>query len=331
MAQPSRRFWILVWPDLPRPVGGVKQIHRVAEAIQACGHEVALVQEDASFHPGWFHSVLPTTDRKSWMQRRDLLPERDVVILAETFVPLLISLQPGIPKILFNQNGSYSFGVEGSYFPKPSQVLGLYQHPDLRQIWCVSHHDRRFLSLGMGLPADRVKLLVNGLESQLLPGSSKKFQVAFMPRKNSHDADVVVALLQQQSWWKGWSLKRIENCSHDAVVTALQSSLVFLSFGHPEGFGLPVAEAMACGCAVVGYSGLGGRELFDLAAGYGLGIVVEPGDWLGCVQGVERINYAVRSRQDDVALQLESMAGVVQQRYSLAEMQRSVAEALADL
>ena len=30
-------------------------------------------------------------------------------------------------------------------------------------------------------------------------------------------------------------------------------SILFLSFGYPEGFGLPVAEAMSCGCAVIGY------------------------------------------------------------------------------
>ena len=34
--------------------------------------------------------------------------------------------------------------------------------------------------------------------------------------------------------------------------------------GHPEGFGLPIAEAMAAGCWVV-YSGGGGQELFVLA------------------------------------------------------------------
>lgn len=329
MAQAPRRFWILVFPDLPRPVGGVKQMHRVAEAIQACGHKVVLVQDDADFHPGWFCSDLPTTDRQSWMKRSDLLPERDILILAETFLPLLPTLKPGVPKILLNQNGAYSFGVVGSRFPKPAEVLKLYRHQDLQQIWCVSEHDRRLLSLGLGLPANRVRRLVNGLERQVRPGNAKQWKVAFMPRKNSHDVDVVTALLQQQSWWKGWSLQVIENCSHDAVVEALQSSLVFLSFGHPEGFGLPVAEAMACGCAVVGYSGLGGRELFDLAAGYGLGVAVEPGDWLGCVQGVAHINHALRSRQDDVALQLDAMANAVQQRYSIEEMQRIVAEAIA--
>ena len=82
---------------------------------------------------------------------------------------------------------------------------------------------------------------------------------------------------------------------------------------------------------MVGYSGLGGRELFDLAAGYGLGVPVELGDWLGCVQGVERINHALRSRQDDVALQLDAMASAVRQRYSIDAMQGSVAEAIDQL
>ena len=76
MTQAPRRFWILAFPDLPNPVGGIKQMHRVGEAIQACGHEVVLVQDDARFHPRWFHSDLPTTDRQSWLTRTDLTFER---------------------------------------------------------------------------------------------------------------------------------------------------------------------------------------------------------------------------------------------------------------
>ena len=331
MTQTPRRFWFLVFPDLPRPVGGVKQMHRVAEAIQACGHEVVLVQDDVAFHPGWFASDLPTTDRQSWLQRTDLRPERDVLILAETFLPAVPRFQPGLPKILLNQNGAYSFGMPGKKFLKPAEVLALYRHPDIQQVWCVSEHDRRLLTLGLGLPTNRVKLLVNGLESHVRPSGAKHWQVAYMPRKNSHDANVVTALLQHQPWWPGWTLQRIECCSHAEVVAVLQRSLVFLSFGHPEGFGLPVAEAMACGCAVVGYSGLGGRELFDLAAGYGLGVSVEYGDWLGCVQGLEHINQALRHRQDDVSHQLEVMSDAVMQRYSLEQMQRSVGDAIGSL
>ena len=48
---------------------------------------------------------------------------------------------------------------------------------------------------------------------------------------------------------------------HEEVACALQDSLLFLSCGHPEGFGLPLAEAIACGCLVVGYHGLGRPRL----------------------------------------------------------------------
>ena len=98
-------------------------------------------------------------------------------------------------------------------FPKRPEVLELYRHPDLLQIWCVSEHDRRLLSLGLGLPAEQVKRLVNGLEPQVKPGEAKHWKVSFMPRKNSHDAKVVTALLQRQPWWKGWSLQMIHKCS----------------------------------------------------------------------------------------------------------------------
>ena len=120
---------VLVYPDLPKPVGGIKQMHRVAEAIQACGHEVVLVQDERAFHPGWFHSDLPTTDRQSWSARTDLTPERDVVILAETFLPGLPAFKPGVPKILLNQNGAYSFGIVGKRFAKTCQGSGVVPPP----------------------------------------------------------------------------------------------------------------------------------------------------------------------------------------------------------
>jgi len=48
------------------------------------------------------------------------------------------------------------------------------------------------------------------------------------------------------------------------VAEIMSKSLTFLSFGHPEGFGLTVAEVMASSCYVVRNSGLGGRVVFRL-------------------------------------------------------------------
>jgi glycosyltransferase involved in cell wall biosynthesis len=43
----------------------------------------------------------------------------------------------------------------------------------------------------------------------------------------------------------------------------MRSCPIFLSFSEREGFGLPPAEAMASGCFVVGFTGMGGRDYFD--------------------------------------------------------------------
>ncbi len=47
------------------------------------------------------------------------------------------------------------------------------------------------------------------------------------------------------------------------MADALGASTVFVALGHSESFGLPVAEALAAGCLVVGYDGGGGHELFE--------------------------------------------------------------------
>ena len=48
------RYWILLYPDIATPIGGVKQIHRLAEAFTQIGRQITIVQENQSFHPNWF-------------------------------------------------------------------------------------------------------------------------------------------------------------------------------------------------------------------------------------------------------------------------------------
>ena len=65
----------------------------------------------------------------------------------------------------------------------------------------------------------------------------------------------------------------LKNKPHADVLSTL-SCLPFSFHGHPEGFGLPVAESLL-ECGVIGYSGLGGRELLSLG-----GRLVLPGKLL---------------------------------------------------
>ncbi|WP_027188781.1 hypothetical protein [Desulfovibrio cuneatus] len=88
-------------------------------------------------------------------------------------------------------------------------------------------------------------------------------RIATMPRKNPAMArqmrDVAEACLARHGripleW------VTLHNMPQEAVATTLASCHIYLSTGFPEGFGLPPAEAMACGCVPVGCTGFGGWE-----------------------------------------------------------------------
>ena len=329
---PVRRYWLALHPDIHKPIGGVKQMHRFAEALTRCGRQATLIQERADFHPRWFQSKVQTIARVDWMQRSDLDPRTDVVVLPETFLPAIPHYGASLPKLIFNQNGAYSFGSRnGDGFPDTAEaVLNLYNHPDLVHVLCVSKHDQSLLEQGFNLGPKRVSRLINAIEIDVFkPGSStKKRMLSFMPRKNSRDAAIVSELLRTQPWFAGWTLEPIQGLPQADVAQRLQRSLGFLAFGHPEGFGLPLAEAAACGCALIGYSGLGGRELMAKARSQKVGWEVEYGDWQGFLNATEALIHSVQEQPQIIVNQLQVLSDQVRRQYSLAAMIQSVKKAL---
>ena len=328
----QRRYWLALHPDINKPIGGAKQMHRFAEALMRCGRETTLIQERANFHPGWFESQVHTISLADWRQRRDLDPRTDVVVLPETFLPALPRYGLGLPKLLFNQNGAYSFGFrEGDGFPDTAEaVLNLYRHSDLTHVLCVSKHDEQLLERGFKLGPQRVSRLINAIETDVFrpAGANKRRVISFMPRKNSRDAAIVAALLRSQPWFASWTLEPIEGLPQADVAQQLQKSLAFLAFGHPEGFGLPLAEAAACGCALIGYSGLGGRELMAMARSQHVGWEVEFGDWQGFIHATKALIRSVNEQPQTVISQLQALSDQIRQQYSWAAMVESVEKAL---
>ena len=327
----SYHYWIVAYPDISKPIGGIKQLHRVCEIIQLLGRQCTLIQGHGDFHPDWFESNVSTISRDDFFSSVNLKPSVDRIILPETYVPIIDSIvDPRIPRIIFNQNGSYTFGLDGKSTFDPNLVLNAYRNKSLSQVWCVSYHDYNFLVRGLGLPNKIVRLISNAVDIPRyeLPLRKKK-QIVFMPRKNRRDSLIVEALFSNSSLSRSWNLRPLTQLPHHEVISAMKESLIYLSFGHPEGFGLPVAEAMACGCSVIGYSGLGGRELFNHYLAQDLNYEVSYGDWLGFISSLHDFDAKLALNKSDILDSLLLNASRILNDYSLDSMISSLRDSLS--
>ena len=307
-------------------------MHRLAEALNRLGREAKIIQEEEAFHPGWFKSNVNTISYAQFKLCSEISPKKDIIVLPETFLPIIDKYAAGIPKIIFNQNGAYSFGLQkGDGFPEPEKVLKLYKHSAIKHVLCISKHDEMMLKEGFDIEKRKVSRIINGIEVNLFkPGARKKRVIAYMPRKNSKDSGIVAACLKQQKWFKneGWSMRPIDGLPQEQVAKVLQESLVFLAFGHPEGFGLPIAEAAACGCYVIGYSGLGGGELLRILSEHSSGLEIAYGDWLGFIAGCKELSKIVNYNPAKLAENLLKGSKTIRSIYNPKEMINSVGRAL---
>jgi hypothetical protein len=183
-----------------------------------------------------------------------------------------------VPKVVFCQNAYGTFTSPGR------SISALGNGSGVRGVFVVSRYSDDLMRYAVPhAPTFRLRLSMS--PSIFRPGDRKGRQVAFMPRKNPSDARSVISILAGRKILSEDDFRPIDNVSESETARVMRESLLFLTFGHPEGFGLPAAEAMLCGCVVVGYDGLGGQEYFDPAFSY----PVRAGDVAEVAKTVERI------------------------------------------
>ena len=237
-----------------------------------------------------------------------------------------------MPLVIFKKRFITFGGLTVNKRISPKFVFDSYNSRNVIQILCVSEHDKNLLSVFCDRPDERISLIVNGLGNSAYPSSIKKHKlISFMPRKNGFDASIVMRLLSIQSFSSDFKFYPIVNASHNEVINVLQKSLIFLSFGHPEGFGLPVAEALASGCSVVGYSGLGGRELFGKVTSLNVAFPVENGDWPAFVKGVSTVVSRSTHDYSNFVDDLAKASMLIRQSYSDDAMKKSVKSAVLSM
>lgn len=304
-------------PDVATPVGGVKQMYRHVDVLNRNGISAVIAHQRPGFRCTWFKnetrvsSLSETALRGAW--RPDVF-----LVLPEILGPGMADLAPGAPKVIFNQNAYYTFHKYSLEAP-PAGVP--YLHPEVLAAMVVSADNADYLRFAFpGLEIARVHCGIDTSRFRYSPQSRKKDRIAFLTTKNAGDAAQVVNLLWLRGALEGYEVVGIHGKKEAEVAEILGETAIFLSFSNREGFFLPSAEAMACGCIVAGYHGGGGREYLLPEHSY----PVIDGDVLGCVEAVERIVRARRSEPGRIEEQALAAARFVEDNYSLAREESDV-------
>ena len=292
-------------PDENKPSGGAKKLYRHVDVLNDYGWSAFVLHRTPGFRCTWFDNDTRITYTKDVQ-----LNKADYLVVPEIYGPVIPDIQPGVPKVVFNQSCYCTFH---GYSLAEKEGVAAYLHPDVLAALVVSEDSREYLQYVF--PDLEVCRIHYGIDSSVFRyRASKRRQIAFMPRRGREDARQVVNALNYRGSLTGFDLAPIEGLSEREVASVLRQSLIFLSFSQAEGFGLPPAEAMACGCIVVGYHGMGGKEYFKPKHCY----PVAQGDITAFVREVEKVIDLAERDPDLLAEQRRRAASFINDNYSLA-------------
>jgi len=268
----AERIVYLSWPAR-EIAGGIKLAFQHVEVLRKVGIEAVIATPDGQ-PPGWFRTEVPVLDVA------DLRSDEDVLVFPENHRDFLRQLaeRPN-RKLVFCQNPFMVFrGLGGARDYADFGVTAILCEGRLTVEFC----QRRFPSIPIGLVPVVIDQRLFHFQGE------KRMQIAFAPRKRPLEAAFVQDLFRAENPefrsvpWVG-----ISGVSEQQVARILKDSAVYLSLSRFESVSLSILEAMACGCAVAGFTGIGAREFATSQNGF----------WAGeddCLQCASQLARAVR-------------------------------------
>lgn len=291
-------------PDYTFPSGGVRVIYRHVDILNRNGISAYVLHEKPGFRCTW----LDNNTRVAWLDRSlkrrlffkareafqkgprelfliggdsNILRPEDMLVVHEMLGPKTVELAPGIPKVILNQGCYLTF--QGYPMDKTAMQTP-YGNEEIKAVLINSAHGKEYLEYVFpSLPVKRFHLSID--PSLYWYQKTKKRQICFSPRKNEFLIRQVINILKFRNVLGDFELLPFSGKTVEEVAQIYQESAIFISVAQYEGFGLLPAEAMACGCLVVGFDAGGGREFFRPEFSF----PVEQGDILGLANTVERL------------------------------------------
>jgi glycosyltransferase involved in cell wall biosynthesis len=231
--------------------GGGRQLYRLADVLSGLGMDACVAHTARGARCLWFRS------------ETKVVCASDVEVGAEDFVVMPETLRADPPirgmdrcrRAMYVQNPQNIFmGTAGNM----SEIARTYSSAAgvlCQSKWTedvVGHFFPRAKVLPVRYSFDRPPFSYCGDKGKVL---------AYMPRKCAVLAEAAFWLMSRDpALMEGWKVVPVDGKTEEEVAAVLRGAAVFMALGWMEGFGMPAAEAMACGCAVVGFPGFAGEE-----------------------------------------------------------------------
>jgi glycosyltransferase involved in cell wall biosynthesis len=184
------------------------------------------------------------------------------IVVATEYLPYQGLKFPNATRIMFVQNW---INIDRKYKELPGLMgkreIGSAKHTRYRDlgydhiITCGRYISERLSAL---LHEDSTAI-PNGIDIDVFkPKVESRIEnrILCLPRKNPHHINRLKQLIPGSSA----HIVEADGLSQSELVVEYQKSDIFAPTGYPEGYPLPPLEAMACGCAVVGFTGGGGSD-----------------------------------------------------------------------
>lgn len=229
------------------PIGGAKIIYTHCDMLNRNGMKAVPVHL-GDFIIDWFpHKTQSITDQEA----KKIMTEDDILICPEV-IPAIAEEYPCKTRIAFIQN--WALTKIGTGPDKRYEDFGY------SSLLSCSNYLKDYMTNESSLPCH---VVVNGIDLNVFYPPEKEpqpMQVLMLNRRNIADAREAIDRLDVSVRENAECVVLENQYSQAEIAEFFRKADIFLAIGYPEGFSLPPLEAMACGCAVIGFTGGGGLE-----------------------------------------------------------------------
>lgn len=288
-----KRRIIYFCPDFSFPSGGIKVLYRHVHQLRQRGLDAYIMHSATGFCLTWHGYIVPTLS----LENRTPLHTTDILVFPEGLIDLVKqSGQFGATRVLIPLNWAYI------YESLPSSED--WRDYGISHVITPSPVIKEFVEWSMGIDVQLIPEYIDAKKFHA-NGRTKKNKIAYMPRK-SPVGDTLEHILKRKSGLAAsYEWVRLLDLTEMEYAERLGESRIYLTPSAQEGANISVLEAMASGCLVIGFTGVGGKAFMIGEGDMQNCILVENDDLLGLGKALEQAveRFAKNSNAYDTILE----------------------------